>query len=89
MTLRLHDALPVENRIYQNPGLSGRYRLFDPARGVYLHLSGAGTTRTATWSWIGTAAQAERLKARAEAQGDAWPFLLAHPVTGDIEEHAA
>lgn len=51
-------------------------RLRSRMTGDYLHLSATGTTRDVNLSWLGTRAQAETLKTRAEIRGEDWPFRV-------------
>lgn len=51
------------------------HRLLNPATRCYLHLSGAGETRNVNFSWIGFAYQADTLRQRAAARGEAWPYV--------------
>lgn len=51
------------------------HRLWNPATRCYLHLSGAGETRNVNFSWIGFAYQADTLRQRAAARGEAWPYV--------------
>lgn len=53
-----------------------RIRLRNPETGAFLHCSGAGTTFDATWAWSGFRRQARALRARAEAQGEHWPYRI-------------
>jgi len=57
------------NRLAQN-----MIRLRDPNTEEFLHLSGSGTTRDATYAWIGFKHQARALRAKAIASGQPWPF---------------
>ncbi|WP_102226889.1 hypothetical protein [Acidimangrovimonas sediminis] len=58
-----------------------RCRLRDPKARAYLHLSGRGVTTGTTYAWLGTPRQADRLRTRAEARGELWPFVIV-----DLEE---
>ena len=55
-----------------------RCRLRDPETRGYLHFSGwpiklvSGTA----YAWTGTRLQADRLRERAEARGEPWPFEI-------------
>ena len=53
-------------------------RLRDPDTGEFLHLSGAGTTRDISFSWIGLQSQAVELQRRAMAAGEDFPFHAVH-----------
>lgn len=53
-------------------------RLRDPLTGALLHLSGQGTTTNPDHSWLGFRHQADTLRDRALATGEAWPFVPVH-----------
>ena len=55
-----------------------KVRLLNPQTGELLHLSGSGTTRDVTWSWLGHRHQAETLRRRAAGRGEDWPFAPIH-----------
>lgn len=44
--------------------------------GQFLHLSGAGLVKGTDWAWLGTRAQAGKLRARAQWAGRDWPFRV-------------
>lgn len=55
-----------------------KLRLWDPATGLYLHLSGQGMTCGTAWAWLGFLHQANTLRKRARTRGDDWPFVPVH-----------
>lgn len=52
-------------------------RLYNAETRSYLHLSGAGETKTVAYAWSGTRAQAQNLSDRAKVRGEAFPYKLA------------
>jgi hypothetical protein len=80
--------LPMSNGLYENQLYRARWWLFDPETRTYLHMSGTGTTRDATWAWSGTIAQARSLQTFYAESGAPFPFRMRHPVTGDMFEVA-
>jgi hypothetical protein len=60
-------------------------RLRDPETGAFLHLSGQGATTNTGESWLGFRHQAETLRQRAIARGDAWPFRPVHRDLLDVQ----
>ena len=53
-----------------------RCRLRDPETGDYLRFDAVSVTEVCAWSWSGTRKQADTLRARAEARGEPWPFVI-------------
>ena len=77
MTSLVIDAEP-RGRAFEKLLARDMNRLRDPDTGLWMHLSGCGTTTDVTWSWLGHRHQARALRARWEAEGRAWTFQPLH-----------
>ncbi len=64
-------------------------RLRDPQTGHYLHLSGQGSTPRFDWSWLGTHAQAQELRRRAQAKGAPFPYIACDRDEDDAKPEVA
>ena len=52
-----------------------KLRLVHRDTGDFLHMFGAGTTRSEVWAWSGFRYQAEALADQARIRGEEWPFV--------------
>ena len=68
----------ARERAFENMQAVDKLRLVHAETGELLHLSGNGTTRDTSYSWLGFKHQADNLKAHAEMRGETWPYMLVH-----------